>query len=237
MNQPPPIPAPAPIVPKRAHPPTSRLAVAAVILAVIPCCPLISLVGAALGVMALRRIQASKGAMGGGRLAVWAVCIGSAMSLLTTVVFSSLQSFVQDMNRQIMVEQVTTTIHAAMQGDIARVRTQWLTSDQKSMNDESVLVFGQTLLDRYGPLIRFTISSETTVGALLQPQYEVAGVFVFERSELLGNAAFDVRTTTSAPWPQFRLTSLTIEDVALGSLQLPPETRLPIPAPDPAVAP
>ncbi|MFK7962188.1 MAG: DUF4190 domain-containing protein [Phycisphaerales bacterium] len=64
------------------EPVRSRLAVAGLILALVPCCPPIPLAGAMLGMLGLSRIRRSGGRLGGARLAIAAMLIGSVTPLM-----------------------------------------------------------------------------------------------------------------------------------------------------------
>ena len=61
--------------------PTSKLAIAALVCAVLFCIPLLPMVGVALGVVALLQINKSQGAQGGQVLAIVAICVGGLMSV------------------------------------------------------------------------------------------------------------------------------------------------------------
>lgn len=72
--------------PLAGRPPHSRLAYAALALALVPCCPAVALGGSMLGVLAHARIRRSGGRLRGERMAVAAMLLGSVLALVQMLI-------------------------------------------------------------------------------------------------------------------------------------------------------
>ena len=214
------------MVPVRS-PPTSGLAIAALVLAVVPCCPAISLVGTVLGVAALRRIQAANGALAGRSIAKWAIGIGITLAILSTMGMTILVQHAEQTNREIISTQIAEVIDSSRVQQPDRAAKAWNNASANTPTTAEFQRFGQEVAQRYGRLQRFSISSMTTGGSLFRQRIEVAGVYIFQNVERTGSAIFDVQPRAGDLWPQFHLTALTIEDRDHGDLKLPPEASTP----------
>lgn len=220
MNeQPQPVADDHPTVPRRVR--TSRLAVVALVLAAIPCCPMVSLAGALLGLAALRRIHAAGNALAGTRVAQWAVGVGFALTILSTALLTMLAHQFDDANRRVMTAQIAEVINASTVGQVDRSAKSWNNIGSSTPAAAEFERFGHLVLNRYGRLQRFSISSTTVGGSLFQQHIEVAGVYIFQNAERPGSAVFEVHAGGVDLWPQFRLRSLVIEDREKGDLKLP----------------
>jgi hypothetical protein len=209
-----------PLSPSR-RPPTSRLAIVGIVLAAVPCCPAVSLVGSILGMAALRRIQAANGSLGGRRLALWAVGIGFAVTFVSTMLMIILVRQLDIANRAIITTQIAEVVNAATDDQIDRAAKSWNNAANQTPTNTEFDQFGNEVSSRYGRLQRFTISSMATGGTFFEQQIEVAGVYIFQNAERPGSAVFDVQAKTNDLWPQFRLRTLMIEDRERGDLKLP----------------
>ena len=206
--------------PQPVKPRMSRLAVVAIVLAAVPCCPVVSLAGSALGITALRRIRAATGALGGLRLEQLAIAIGLMVGALSMIGLTRLGQWVDRTNHEEMTRAVETAVRGAMDGNVQEVQKVWASGP--GLPADAIQSFGESALQRYGRLRWFSASFSSASGSMFQQEYEVAGVFVFDRRELTGSAAFEVRTDTGQIWPQFRLKSIEITDKENGDLRLPP---------------
>src|SRR5262245_14826472 len=106
-------PAPSVIHSSAPRPKTSRLAVAALVLAVLPFRSSSSLLGAVLGLMAVRKLQFSGGSLVGRKLAIAAALVGFVMTALLSLVMSVGSNYLTAFNRKIMVDQIEEVVRAA----------------------------------------------------------------------------------------------------------------------------
>ncbi len=207
--------------PKPVQAPLSALAVVGLVLALVPCCPFISLLGAMLGISAWRRIRISNGKLGGRRVALAACFAGIGLSIVSTVGLSVLSRAISDSSRDTMVSSIEQTIATAIDGNMHAVPSAWA-STSATPTSAQVSDFGKQMKERYGAFQRFKMTTSNVGGSLLRQEHEVAGIFVFERRELTGSAKFEVRAAAGESWPTFELQSILIEDHELGELRLPP---------------
>jgi hypothetical protein len=201
----------------------SWLAITALVLAVIPCCPFVSLLGGMLGMVAVRHIGLSGGRLSGRKVAIAAATIGVGVTFVSSVVFNSLQQYADRTTRATIITQVEATVRDAADGRTGTALGRWQTDlgASRALTEDSIERFGRFTRDRYGELQRFTITSMVTSHNIFSPQIEVAGIFVFESRELTGSATFQLESGSSAFWPNFWLRKLVIDDPRLGALQLP----------------
>jgi hypothetical protein len=204
----------------------SRLAIFALVLALVPCCPMVSLLGGTLGLIAWRQIRRSSGRLRGETTAKAAAFTGMAVGLLTLIAFTWIQTALLRNLDAAIVRQTETFIHASQQGDQVTARATWDHSALTPTGPE-MTAFGQTLHSRYGRLQRFTITSQVHKG-VLQPTLEVAGLFVFERNAggpggggLLGFIKFEIHPQLKVVDPELLITEIKIEDPDSGDLALP----------------
>lgn len=199
----------------------SGMAVTALALAVIPCCPMVSALGALLGILALRRIQASGGTQSGAGIAKAAVAIGIGIAILSAVMYGSFMNLVNGTNQDIMVHLVEDAIRQSAERDFAGAEKLWTDDARNAMTADQVHDFGTQTHERYGLLKRFTVTSSELTGSIFEREFVVAGIFVFESRDLTGSAQFRVSANGSTLWPEFKLESLAIADPEGGELRLP----------------
>jgi len=210
---------PLPSAPRRSR--IFGLAIVAFILAVVPCCPMVSLLGAMLGLAALRRIQLARGALGGRRLAAVAVIVGFVVSGISAIGFSRLAFSVDQWVEQTMAANVQDLVRASVQGRIDAGLRLWTPDSRRSVSAQDISDFGAQISQRYGRLQRFSIMSRSKPGSMFDPEMDASGVFVFDHGELLGSAKFELRPAIGQSIPQLQLRSILIEDKDRGDLRLP----------------
>ena len=128
-------------------PERSGLATAAFVCSVIICCPVTTVVGPILGLIALISLRGKPNVKGKG-FALSAIVIGLLSTVLWAIVIPlSINWFVQ------FVEEVgdtaTTTISAGYEGDYAEFRTN-LTRSSATVTDDEIQEFIEELQSRYG---------------------------------------------------------------------------------------
>jgi hypothetical protein len=201
--------------------------VVALVLSVVACCPLVSLLGALLGIAAYRRITLSGGLLRGRRVAQTAIILGVGLSIASSIVWSKVQSSLVGWTNDAAVTCVESFVRAAQRGDASGARSRWAGSTQAAgaANDDSVLGFGAAASDRYGSLRAFRVTSIVSAGSMLASGLDVAGTFSFERRELPGSAGFVLEPVSMWSMPVLRLRQIVIEDAQAGDLALPQRSR------------
>jgi hypothetical protein len=200
----------------------SGMAIAAFILALVPCCPVVSALGSTLGLVAYRRIRTSGGMLRGEKLAKAAIFCGLAISLLSLIGFTSLQSGIQrglkDGIVQCIEQFISKAQQAAQTGDVTAARERWVISATRP-GDDAIAAFGRESQARYGAFQRFTITSFTS-NATYSAQQEVAGVFIFENKQLVGSGRLVLPPQWNVLKPRLLLMEIKVEDPDAGDLAL-----------------
>jgi hypothetical protein len=210
----------------------SILAMVALAIAIIPCCPFAGVLGACLGIVALTGIRRSGGRLVGRRVALAAIVLGTVSSIVGWLALERFVTYQERQHADSMTEQVTQIIRSASDqrtDELAR----WAAGTTRPSDDE-LLAFGREVAERYGELERIAIISSTHSGTLLSPIREIAIVYHFEREQPLGSARFQTKVVPGQFIPQLELARLTIEDASVGDLVLGGEPRQPAPDPSPA---
>jgi hypothetical protein len=191
------------------------------VLAVVPCCPFVSLAGGLLGVMVLWRMN-QRGAgpsARGRRVALAAAVSGLLVSLETTAAYSWWQNRMEASMRREAMTEVEQVVRASMEGDALAARSVWNASAAAPTGD-AFLLFGVTLEQRYGRLQRFAIDTLVFSGAPLSPTVDVSGIFTFETLALPGSATMRVRQSGGLLTLDLGLVRVLIDDQSLGIVEL-----------------
>ena len=207
------------IIPPPFHPRMSVLAVVALVLAIIPCCPPSSLLGAALGIFAVRRIALSQGRLRGMGVARAAIISGLILSLMSSILLTRYFTHQQELIDEAMVEKIQQVVTGAMTDRSDLVITSW-SSRLEPPEAEDILIFGEELLVRYGSLKRFSVVASQRTGTFMAPRMEVAGIFIFENAERHGMAELDFIILPFQTKPAFKVRRLIVEDPKVGDLKL-----------------
>lgn len=214
---------PSPSGPKKpaggaSRPGLSALAVGALVVALVPCCPPTALLGAFLGMLALRRIQRSGGRLRGVRIAATAMIVGVVGSVVWLLAFQKFAVSYQQAQEDAMAQQVGAIVAAAQAGRVDEVRDAWFSADTAPTEAE-ILGFGEEVTARFGAVDRFSVLSTAQSGSFMAPIVEVAGLYRTGESSPLGSAR--LRLAFRGVFTQaFRVTQLTIEDAERGDLCL-----------------
>jgi hypothetical protein len=200
--------------------PVSRLAVAGLIIAAIPLCPLTSLLGALLGIFALRGIRLSGGRLSGQGFALAAVVIGLTFAFIWMAVLDHFAQQQREIQEAMMVDAVAAVMRVPENNDPARALQAWSTAAPDRPSGEEIARFAAEAADRYGRFDRFASMSISRSGSILRPVVEMAGVFHFADETLFGSASFETVVSPGRLTPVFRLTGLLIEDRGRGDLTL-----------------
>ncbi|HMN95237.1 MAG TPA: hypothetical protein PKC43_02620 [Phycisphaerales bacterium] len=204
--------------------PISALAIASFALGAVLCCPLTSIAAMILGVVALRRIAAARGALAGRGLAIAAIAL-AALSLVAQVTLVEYVSRTQVQRLERLArERVEAFVVAVQSGDRAAAESLW--SRRAANLDAPALEWLRQELDvRFGELRSVSIVSRSTGGAVLAPRMEVGLVLRFERAERAGSATFAIRPGIGSE--DLRLLELRIDDRSGAPLMLPaPQTAV-----------
>ncbi len=198
----------------------SALAVAGLVLAVIPLCPPANLLAVVLGMLALRRITASSGRLRGAGLARAAIFAGSVLTILSLILITRFANRQQQLIDLAMVNVVENTLRGAMGDRADSVRLSWVGPRDKSPGEEEILAFGRTLEERYGSFDRCDIVSSVMTGTFLAPRMEAAGIFYFSGGQLHGSVEVDFLIQPFRTDPTFSMRAMRIEDPQAGDIEL-----------------
>jgi len=204
------------------RPRTSALAVVSLVLSVMLCCPPLGMVGAALGMIALRSVHASQGMLRGRRAANLAIVIGLVSGIGGSIAASYLSRAIDQRTRQGISHAVEQCVTSAQREQWPASREAFLDRvvDRGALSDADLAAFGLATLERYGALREFRIVSIVRGGSLLSPQLEVAGTFAFERRDVPGSAVVAL-VSTPADLFGVLLQQLRVHDAQEGVLALP----------------
>jgi hypothetical protein len=190
------------------------MAITALVLVLIPGCPVVSLVGAFVGLAALKRIQASAGGLGGRRLAMGAIIAGWLLGIIWTVVWFQFFSALETNLRDSMQAHIQRVIEP--EADAASV---WV-SGLAAPDDAEIAGFRTAFASRFGALSRVSITSlESARGTerASEGDFSLAMVLFCDDGKPLAAARFDLPLGSVEP----RLRSLRIIDKARGDLVIP----------------
>ena len=199
---------------------TSALAVTALILAVIPCCPLVNLAGVTIGIVALKRIERSGGALGGQRLAKSAIAVGLALSVLLA---GAWMMFTVQYQRHVDEQMQSISqgfVHEAIDGRASHARRYWTPERLQQVNEQAIEEFGEQVAARFGRLSGISFSVTSGSGSLFEPHIDAACVFTFESSKRTGSVSFRLVPSGSSVWPIVKLRQFRINDAERGDLIL-----------------
>ncbi|MCH2161991.1 MAG: hypothetical protein MK085_08985 [Phycisphaerales bacterium] len=197
--------------PLPARPPTSQLALAAFLCSILVCVPMLGLVAVLLGALSLSRIRNSGGAIGGRRLALWAMGIGSAMLVIWVMGLDRFQGWYLGNVETRMTTALESAVQAAIEGDPAGVRSEW-GSTATMLGDEAILEFGKTADSRWGGLLSVSLNRSNTVGTVLDPAMTATFEFEFETTSRPGAATFALVTNAGELLPSTRILQMEISD-------------------------
>ena len=172
------------------------MATASLICSLILCCPIITLVGVILGIVALLKIRGS--AMSGRGLAWAGIIIGILTTTLTT--FFMIIALIAGLSiLEQTPESVTTAIKAGITGDIEKFRMEF-THDAVAASDDEINSFLETISTRYGVFDKAVIDM-ATMQAGQQPsgdEPELPIQLVFETKTISAIAVFTVSKGTDS---------------------------------------
>jgi hypothetical protein len=173
------------------------MATASLICSLILCCPIVTLVGVILGIVALLKIRGS--AMSGRGLAWAGIIIGILTTTLTTLFMIIAINIGLGVLEQ-TPESVTTAIKAGITGDIEKFRMEF-THDAVAASDDEITSFLETITTRYGVFDEAVIDM-ATLQAGQQPSTgegeELPIQLVFETKTISAIAVFTVAKGTDS---------------------------------------
>ena len=176
--------------------PRCGMATASLICSLILCCPIVTLVGVILGIVALMRIRGS--AMSGRGLAWAGIIIGILTTTLTTLFMIIAVNVGLGVLEQ-TPESVTTAIKAGITGDIEKFRMEF-THEAVAASDDEITSFLETISTRYGVFDKAVIDM-ATMQAGQQPsgdEPELPIQLVFETKTISAIAVFTVAEGTDS---------------------------------------
>ena len=176
--------------------PRCGMATASLICSLILCCPIVTLVGVILGIVALLKIRGS--AMSGRGLAWAGIIIGILTTTLTTLFMIIAINIGLGVLEQ-TPESVTTAIKAGITGDIEKFRMEF-THDAVAASDDEITSFLETITTRYGVFDKAVIDM-ATMQAGQQPsgdEPELPIQLVFETKTISAIAVFTIAKGTDS---------------------------------------
>ena len=176
--------------------PRCGMATASLICSLILCCPIVTLVGVILGIVALMRIRGS--AMSGRGLAWAGIIIGILTTTLTTLFMIIAVNVGLGVLEQ-TPDSVTTAIKAGITGDIEKFRMEF-THDAVAASDDEITSFLETISTRYGVFDKAVIDM-ATMQAGQQPSGDEAELpiqLVFETKTISAIAVFTIAKGTDS---------------------------------------
>jgi hypothetical protein len=196
------------------------MATASLICSLILCCPIVTLVGVILGVVALLKIRGS--AMSGRGLAWAGIIIGILTTTLTTLFMIIALILTLSVLEQ-TPESVTTAIKAGITGDIEKFRMEF-THDAIAASDDEITIFLETISTRYGVFDEAVIDT-ATMQAGQQPstgegEKELAIQLVFETKTISAIAVFTFAKGTDSLF-DVQIQCLLIRDPENGDIAFP----------------
>lgn len=191
----------------------SIMAVIALVLAVMPGCPLTGIVGGLLGLVALKRIDRNQPRMRGRRLAIAAMLIGPCSALVWLAGWNHLGSFADEGIQRAMIDRV----HEAISTDGGK--HPFADDVQQSLSLAELERVRSLIHDRFGDLRDVSISNKIVSG-FPPSRVEAALLLTFADGSTLASAIYDMRAARAGVIPEVLLRELVIEDHERGQLRL-----------------
>ena len=198
--------------------PRCGMATASLICSLILCCPIVTLVGVILGIVALVKIRGS--AMSGRGIAWAGIIIGILTTTLTTLFMIIAVNVGLGVLEQ-TPESVTTAIKAGITGDIEKFRMEF-THEAVAASDDEITSFLETISTRYGVFDKAVIDM-ATMQAGQQPSGDEAELpiqLVFETKTISAIAVFTIAKGTDS-WIDVQIQCLLIRDPENGDVAFP----------------
>jgi hypothetical protein len=162
----------------------SGMATASLICSLILCCPIVTLVGVILGIVALLRIRSSN--LSGKGLAWGGIIIGVVATTLSSLFIAFAVNMAFDILEQTQTS-VTGALESGIQGDIAGFREEF-SAGAISGSDEEIKIFVDTLTSRYGNFDKAVIDMEA-----MQDGQQSSG----DQAEMPMQLVFETKTVSS----------------------------------------
>ena len=183
---------PESVQPVRSIQPTSPLAVIALVLALLPMCVPLTLLGMVLGMLAVRRIDAGGGQVRGRAAARGAIWVGLVMSVVGWWLWTQAVQWTDERMTSAMSESTATFLQDIQRGEHAAAM-RWWSTDVPPPSQEEVAAF-VTGLDRLGVVQQVGIASKQPVkGAdMWSTRFSAWLKIVIDGTAYDGSARFDV---------------------------------------------
>jgi hypothetical protein len=196
----------------------SGLATVSLICSLIVCCPIVTLIGVILGIVALVQMRGKQ--IAGRGLALAGIIIG----IVTTVLISLGIAFLVNAAMEVLDQTpklVTTAIQSGIQGDMEAFRAEF-TYDAAAANDEEVTSFIATLTSRYGKFDEAVVDIAAIQGGneSSNAQAEIPLQLVFETQTISSTVVIDIAQGEES-WIDIKIQCLLIHDSDNGDLAFP----------------
>ena len=202
-------------------PPTSRLAIASVACAAVLCCPLTSIVGMFLGILAMHRIRIAGGALGGRWLAVGGTLLASASLVVQAGLIERYRASLDERIQTEIAASARALVTATQDGDVDAFRAAWIEPDRgEEVGDDDIRSFGTSTRERYGALTDVRVVSHSLGGGAYEAT--AALIFTFEHGPQTGSGRFRFTHDGFDWFETARAAELTVDDLQQEVLSLPP---------------
>jgi hypothetical protein len=197
----------------------STLTTVALISSLIVCCPVTTILGPILGVVALIRLRSRPHLKGKG-LAWSSIIVGIIATAVWAVLGMLTFNFITDFVEQTRTVS-TETIQAGYDSDYSTFRS-YLTKSSSQVSDEEIQIFIETLKERYGNFdSAFFNMQEQEQTEITQTTREapIPIHFVFETTDATGIIMFEFVPTND--WYEMKIGCIQIEDTKHGDIVFP----------------
>ncbi len=196
----------------------SGLATASLICSLIVCCPVVTLIGVILGIVALLQMRGKQ--IAGRGFALAGIVIGIVTTVLTSLGIAFLVHAAMEVLDQ-TPKLVTTAIQSGIQGDTEAFRAEF-SYDAVAANDEEVTSFIATLTSRYGKFDEAVIDMRAMQGGQQssEGQAEMPLQLVFETQTISSTVVIDIAKGKES-WVDVKIQCLLIHDSEKGDLAFP----------------
>jgi hypothetical protein len=199
------------------------LPITAIVLALAPGCPIVTLIGAGLGALALARLRRSGAdnarATLARRLSIGAMAGGAITTIFWMSAIERFAATVDAAHHEAVSQRSVELLAAAEAGDVDAARATWL-GVATAPTAAEIRAFGAACAARYGAVQDVAVLSATRTGSALGSTFEAAVVLRFERESITGLVRYRIFVGLGSPMVDCRITGVTIDDSDRGPMEL-----------------
>ncbi|MBT4531055.1 MAG: DUF4190 domain-containing protein [Phycisphaerae bacterium] len=199
----------------------SKLAIASLICSLIFCCPVVTIFGPILGIVALLKIKSSH--LLGKKLAIAGIFLGVITTVLSCwggyYVYSKAKGILGD-----VTQTASEVITASYSHDFEEVRKNF-SSQNSAVSDEEIDEFANLLLSRYGSFDSVVVDWEAD-DQDLQPSGQITPmpvILVFETESVHGTLMFEI--VPGGDFVEAKFCCIKIDDTTHGDIIFPKDSQ------------